>query len=497
MKHCTCTYLLLSLFFIAVNVITIDALPPWIDEVMFADTSYNAAVHGSWATTAWYRVAGQYPFSTYPPLYQMLLTVWIWLFGGSMVVVRSMNLLIMFMLGGVWLRLMRCSGLPLTCLTTALFTVLLWGTGEMAWMYRNGRPDMLCALACTVTIYAIVVHLSAKSRLSGMAVMAASAIALCAGIQAAAYLFVLWLFAFIVLSGRRRMLFRLLGLILSGFCGGLLMVVAFMAAHGRLTAFASSIIQYSDTLAAIALAVLPWAGDVLGFSSEPYVQKLTVLTSGSGLGESLASIVANRSYVVLFIASVTAYAVCFRANLRGLLHDKGALMLLLALSVPVCMSVAGRFAVYYHWMAYLPLLAAIMSIAVRHRSWCGIFGVLAILLTGCGIQSMQPDRQWHYADVRSFVQRHHFQPSDAVVCPFSLFYELKPLCDTCYFVGIFPAEFVGHVDYIIEANTGDAYDLPITDYVSKQRADTSVVLTPVDSCQHPSLTLYQVKHCDE
>jgi len=79
------TYVLLSLAFIIANLVTQSNLAPWIDEVMMLDTSYNAAFHGRWETTAWYRVVGEYPFSTYPPLYQMTAAVWMWLFGGNIV----------------------------------------------------------------------------------------------------------------------------------------------------------------------------------------------------------------------------------------------------------------------------------------------------------------------------------------------------------------------------------------------------------------------------
>jgi hypothetical protein len=74
-----------------------------------------------------------------------------------------------------------------------------------------------------------------------------------------------------------------------------------------------------------------------------------------------------------------------------------------------------------------------------------------------------------------------------------VFYEIKPVCDTCYFAGIFPQEFIGHADYIIEAPDGDVFDQPITDYVNRLKADTTVVLTAIDHCQHPTLTLYQVQ----
>lgn len=492
MKSLKYTYALLSLAFFIVNLVTLCNLPPWIDEVMMLDTSYNAAVHGSWETTAWYRVVGQYPFSTYPPLYQMVATVWIWLFGGGLVTVRSMNLLFTFVLGGICLRLMKRYGLQLTIWTVALFTVLLWGTSEMAWMYRNGRPDILCALIFVITVLAIDSYLSAKRATARVAVIVSSALLFCSGVQAAVYLLALWLFYFIVAKRRRGESLRLLVLLLTGILLGLIMVALFMLAHGRLVAFVSSIVQYSATLSSIALAVLPWAGKVFGFDSVPYTQKLLELSTESGFIERLSTIAEFRSFIILTIVALVAYGIIYRNNLRKLHSDKGFLMLLSALYVPFVMTVAGRFPSYYRWMAFLPLLVAVTSIAARHRLWCNVFGVVALLLTAFGIRSMLPEGQWDYKNMRSFIQRQHFKSSDVVVCPFSTFYEMKPVCDTCYFVGIFPTEYVGHVDYIIEAADDDEFDQRITNYVNKLKADTTVVLTSIDHCEHPSLTLYQV-----
>lgn len=479
--------------FIIVNLITLSNLAPWIDEVMILDTSYNAAVHGTWETTAWYRVAGQYPFSTYPPLYQLLATAWIWLFGGSLLAVRGLNLLIVFLLGAVFLRLLKRHGLRPTPWTVALFALLLWGTSEMAWMYRNGRPDMLCALMLTVTALAVDHHLTAKSLTTRTAVIVTSALLLCSGIQAAACLVVLWLFFFIASKGRRMECCHLLALLLAGFLFGMLSVSLFMLAHGRLIAFGSSIIQYSATLSKVALAVLPWAGEAFGFSPAPYIAKLQEVTTETSLTAQLASITEYRSFIMLSVVALAAYAVCFRDNLRKLLNDKGFLLLLLALYVPIVMNLAGRFAIYYRWMAFLPLLASIMFIAERYSVWRAVFGVVAVLLSIFGVSSMLPDKHWEYSNLRSFVQRQHFKSSDVVVCPFSAFYEMKPACDTCYFLGIFPTEFLGHVDYVIEPSDDNGFDHSITDYVNKLKADTTITLTPIDRCERPSLTLYQIE----
>ena len=493
MKSLIYTYALLSLTFIIVNLVTLCNLPPWIDEVMMLDTSYNAAVHGSWETTAWYRVVGQYPFSTYPPLYQMVATTWIWLFGGSLVTVRSMNILFTFVLGVIFLRLMKRHGLRLTPWTVALFTVLLWCTSEMAWMYRNGRPDILCALVFVITVLAIDVYLSVKSKTSRVAVIVSSALLLCSGVQSAVYLLALWLFFFIAAKGRRRESVRLLILLLTGILLGLILVALFMLAHGRLVAFVSSIVQNSATLSSIALVVLPWAGEVFGFDSAPYTQKLLELSTESGFIERFSTITGYRSFTILSIVALAAYGIIYRNNLRNLLSDKGFIMLLCALYVPFVMIVAGRFPSYYRWMVFLPMLASVVSITAKHWLWCAVFGVVSLLLTVTGIRSMWPDNQWDYKNIRSFVQRQHFNSSDVVVCPFSTFYEMKPVCDTCYFVGIFPTEFMGHVGYIIESTDGNKFDQRITNYVNKLKADSTVVLTSIDYCKHPSLTLYQVQ----
>lgn len=492
-KPCTYTYILLSLAFIFVNLITLSNLTPWIDEVMMLDTSYNAAFHGVWETTAWYRVVGEHPFSTYPPLYQMLAAVWMRVFGGSLVAVRSMNLLITFVLGGVFLRFIKRYKPQLSPWSIALFTLLLWGSCDMSWMYRNGRPDMLCALMFVFTAQATDKYLLSNTPITRITVVITTAILLCSGIQAAIYLCALWLFLFFVMKQRRKKIVLLLALLLAGLMLGLLLVSLFMLANGRLIAFVCSIVQYSATLSKITLVLLPLIAMMFGFDVAPYTQKLHELTNDISLGQQLATIVEYHDFIILAFIALAAYTTCFRNNLHKLLNDKGFLLLLCALYVPISMTLAGRFTIYYRWMIFLPLAASIISVAARFRFWSAVFGVVAMVMSTFGIKSMLHDEHYCNSNLHSFVQRQHFKPSDAVVCPFSVFYEIKPVCDTCYFAGIYPIEFINHVDYIIEAPNGNEFDKPITNYVNNLKSDSSFILTAIDYCDCPSLTLYKVQ----
>lgn len=492
-KPCTYTYILLSLAFIFVNLITLSNLTPWIDEVMMLDTSYNAAFHGVWETTAWYRVVGEHPFSTYPPLYQMLAAVWMRVFGGSLVAVRSMNLLITFVLGGVFLRFIKRYVPQLSPWSIALFTLLLWGSCDMSWMYRNGRPDMLCALMFVFTAQATDKYLLSNTPITRITVVITTAILLCSGIQAAIYLCALWLFLFLVMKQRHKEIVHLLVLLLAGLMLGLLLVSHFMLANDRLVAFVCSIVQYSATLSKITLVLLPLISMMFGFDVAPYTQKLHELTNNLSLGQQLATIVEYHDFIILAFIALAAYATYFRNNLHKLLYDKGFLLLLCALYIPIAMTLAGRFTTYYRWMIFLPLAVSIISIAARLRLWCAVFGVVAMVMSTFGIKSMLHDEHYCNDSLHSFVQRQHFKPSDAVVCPFSVFYEIKPVCDTCYFAGIYPIEFINHVDYIIEAPNGNEFDKPITNYVNNLKSDSSFILTAIDYCDCPSLTLYKIQ----
>jgi hypothetical protein len=143
-------------------------------------------------------------------------------------------------------------------------------------------------------------------------------------------------------------------------------------------------------------------------------------------------------------------------------------------------------------MAFLPLIMSILFIVSKQRWALVVFSVTTLLLSVENVKSMFSNNHKDYENMCHFVERQNFSPADKVVAPFMMFYEIKPLCDTCYFVGIFPTEFIGHVDYVIDVSEGDEFDQRITAYVSQLQKDPNLILTKIDSCEHPSLSLYKV-----
>ena len=94
----------------------------------------------------------------------------------------------------------------------------------------------------------------------------------------------------------------------------------------------------------------------------------------------------------------------YASHFRDRLLKPAFLLLLFALYVPVVMTLAGRFPIYYRWMVFLPLLFAVTMIAARQRLWRIVFSVTAVAMTVVSIRSMMPDEHWHYANLQSFVQ---------------------------------------------------------------------------------------------
>ena len=157
-------YIVVSLVFILFNLYFINTSAPWGDEVMIGDTPVNFLQGKGWVSHAWNTRYGAEPFSNYPPLMQCLQVIWYSLFGISFVSCKMLCFFLTFLVGFSIYKILHYLKTEVSMESTILMSFLVWGSLEFSIIYRNGRPDILCALLCILLVLLmikqIVIHLN-------------------------------------------------------------------------------------------------------------------------------------------------------------------------------------------------------------------------------------------------------------------------------------------------------------------------------------------------
>ena len=144
-------FIFISVLFVVVNILTFDWKLAWNDETELTDTPANYVEFGQWISKAFSDYGGKAPFSIYVPLHQMFLALWMKIFGFSMISARSFNLLLTFSAGwGLLAFVRRLLNRYPNAISVIIFSLLFWGCFEFAYIYRNGRGDMLGVLLCVM-----------------------------------------------------------------------------------------------------------------------------------------------------------------------------------------------------------------------------------------------------------------------------------------------------------------------------------------------------------
>lgn len=107
LSHSNVFYFILSFVMMVIAYFGLTNMTPWVDEVMFTDTPMHYVKGMGWTTHAWYSVARQDPFLLYPPLYSMVMVLWMNIFGTTLVACRSLNLIVMMSIGWRLIRICK------------------------------------------------------------------------------------------------------------------------------------------------------------------------------------------------------------------------------------------------------------------------------------------------------------------------------------------------------------------------------------------------------
>ncbi|MCU0292585.1 MAG: hypothetical protein MUF10_11460 [Thermoanaerobaculaceae bacterium] len=315
----------LLLVLLGVNLATADLYPVvWVDEALHLDPAVNLYLGNGLRSTAW----GGQPVSEtwvgYTPLYAVLMAGWLHLFGFSLLAVRSFShLLGLAAIGVVWLGCRRHGLLRSPKTRVALVVLAACGAG-LSFSYRCGRPDTVLFLLFAAAFCAASVH----SRLPRAAILLVlGSLIPIAGLQGIAYAALIGVA--VTLVATRRAVEPVLTL---GVGCGLGMGAYFaVMAHLRLW----------ETFRTVTLVHNGLDANLL----DGVVRRLTAFPKVA---------IEDPSGLLLLV-------VCLGILLRAS-HPQSASSLLPALFgattavfVPTLMCAVGRYALYYSWMAWIPL----------------------------------------------------------------------------------------------------------------------------------------------
>lgn len=306
---------------------------PWIDEVQFVDPGASLALGQGFTSSAWPYQRPDEVFMGNAPAFSALLGLWFKLFGFGWVQARSLS----FLFAGLatvlgWMAFRRAApSVPawLAGLVVAL-SCCGYGVTQSVWSVRYDTLGMLLA---SVLLLLLCRPADAPVPRSGWVLLGAMIFMsgfhlVIGGVLLAAVLY----FSY----GRRygaQMFWVGLG-VFAGACAWM----ALLAVHGQLRQFFFITFGSQHTVSG-QLAQLVVQGD------RGFLNKMV------GLGTFLFQ---DPSWLLLMAALLALVPMAWRTTPTAVRHAAARLTAGLVLLVPAGLYLAGKFPIYYVWMAYIP-----------------------------------------------------------------------------------------------------------------------------------------------
>lgn len=375
----------------------------WIDEICYTDPAVNLAQGRGFISTVWGGQPVDRPFASNTPLHPWLLSLAFRVCGIHREVVQGFN--VVWLLLACWLFWLASRRLQVVCTEEGRLVFFLIALLSSASYYAAGfgRYDPLGIFVCGVTAVAASIPL----RWPRLAALALCGVAMpWAGLQVAAYGVAMSLLLLAALRGRNWRSVVALGV---GIFVGWLALRSFFWWLGVGDLFARQTLthcQLSGWRALTEWNVL-WGGGIL-----------------------------DPSLLVLLLVAVVLAMTGARRSWRSPVLLRAGLAIVSALWIFGAMMQAGRFPLYYAWMALLPAAVGVcaaaemvlhhrrvvlMGIAIAALVWLPVWVVLAA--------RMAPRRD--LAAVESLVAK-VARSDDVAVCDAASYYALLPRVQRVY-----------------------------------------------------------------
>ena len=424
----------LGLLGLAVGVFMLCFRPheSWYDDAFWADWGYRMS-QGNFITHVW---GGGQP--SYSPLYALIMAVWYRVVGFSYFTAQLPNLLFAFAaylvvcLRFEWGKLLR-SKWVVVC-----FAFGYWAADGLFGIFTCGRVETLCLLLGVLTLDAFFRAYQTGNRWDVAWMCVWSALQMWTGFEGVLFTCVVLLLHGLVdlrQSLRQWRLYVWYGLSsVIAFAG----VVTFMASHHCAKAFLQTMFGFSYTMQSI---IHFFETGRLSFENNVPIEK--TMTFWERIDSmTIEGLFANKEYLVLaaMVVILGIVALCRREKAKPSQTEKA--LLLSGLLAPWFFILAGRYAWYYTWVAYLPCLIAFCVWVERTHTQRLLVPVVCVGM--CVWFCLSPsyrDRKRidfrHEVDAQNMrdIEAAHINSQESTYVPYKWYYYLAPTNGNLYFEG--------------------------------------------------------------
>lgn len=477
------------------NILTMHNFLPWCDEVMLTDAPAHMLLYGEWKTNAFNAMGDAEPYAN--GLYWWVLYIWLSIFGLSFYSVRMFSLVITICVAGVGLKFIK--GLvngKLSLFSTCIFSVGFWFSSMIALDYRMARYDMLGCLLVFLLANVVLTNWR-KGNNAHIIIILISAGIYMAGIQAALYVVLIYLFALLFIRPFKKML--PIGYSLASGLGlGFFISCCVHGYTGHLMNYIFEIINASGTLQKLWAIAREYILPLVGREVKPLpIQEV----SDTSLSENILRFFDNPSTIILVCVALLLIIInkpvkCFKEKRLPIL------LALFSILVVIFFNLAGRYPVYYRWTAVIPMIGAYALWCEEGKKWInrGVVSLACLSFTILTLSEMGSPNDDTLDRINAFVDKQNFKQGDRIATVFSTYYAIKPKSVNSYWYEIYPTDRIGELDYIIVPDKKrDKADYFYPSYSMIRKYSDSIIndslyeVQKIDSMLEPCLTLYSIK----
>ncbi len=388
--------LIVASMFLAANLGTSARSPViWQDEVMFADPAVNLHFGQGFTSSAWFQRRDSM-FAGNSPLYSLCLYPWIGAFGFDVVAVRGLNYVLILGVVATGLVGLKRLGLVSSPVPALVFALLVLCGDGVTYSYRSGRYDCLGMLLISLVVLTLT---SCHPSPRAMALFLLAVLVPWAGLQLIAYLALIGLA--LLLIQRRGAAIDVLA-IGAGCVVGVLSLFLFLHENGVWPEFLKSV-------------------SILSGARRTIVSKLASAVA--------APFTEPSSIGLLAVLGVLLFQAVRSGEFR--LRSPLGVGLLAGVLVPCLLALAGKYARYYAWMAFIPM-AGCVAAELQSGRWRPHWRVVVPLLVmscvvGLPARLAVTLREWKLRDpdpVNRLVAE-QVRPTDWVYSEYEAYYPAK------------------------------------------------------------------------